>query len=77
MLVTVNDEGEEITKSLQAIGEQVSLEDCKQCFQIDIQKGKILCNEDSNHVYEIKEGIPVMLSKEKIEEIYGKRKKRK
>ena len=77
MLITVDDKGEELIKSLPTIKEQVSLEDCKNCFQIDIQKGEIHCTEDSTHIYEIKEGIPVMLSKEKIEEIYGKRKKGK
>jgi len=73
MLVTVDDKGEEKPKTVEQIKENVNLDDCKQCFQIDIQIGKIFCNEDKNHEYEIKEGIPVMLSKEKIAEIYGKR----
>ncbi len=77
MLVTVDNKGEEKTKSLAAIKENVNLEDCTNCFQIDIQSGRIFCNEDKKHEYEIKEGIPVMLSKEKIEEIYGKRKSKK
>ena len=76
MLVTNNDQGEEITKNLDAIGETVTLEDCKQCFQIEIQSGNILCKTDEEHKYKIKEGIPVMLSQEKIEEIYGKRKRK-
>ncbi|MCE7741637.1 MAG: hypothetical protein GOP50_04200 [Candidatus Heimdallarchaeota archaeon] len=74
MLVTVDGKGEEAAKSITQIKEYVNLDDCKQCFQIDILNGKIFCSEDKNHEYAIKEGIPVMLSKEKIEEIYGKRK---
>ena len=73
MLINVDDKGNEVTKPLVEIQKNVTLEDCKQCFQIDIQTGKIYCNENSTHEYEIKEGIPVMLSKEKIQEIYGKR----
>ncbi len=73
-LVIVNDADEEENKSIKEIKENVKLEDCQKCFQIDIQSGKLHCNMDKSHEYEIKEGIPVMLSKEKIEEIYGKRK---
>ena len=77
MLVTTNDQGEEETKDLKTIQEHVNLEDCKECFQIDIQVGRIYCKKNRTHEYEIKESIPIMLSKEKIEEIYGKRKKKK
>lgn len=74
MLVKTDNQGEEITKSQEEIGKTVTLDDCKKCFQIEIQSGKIQCISDENHKYAIKEGIPVMLSQEKIEEIYGKRK---
>ncbi len=74
MLVTINKAGEEEVKSKDSIKKHVTLEDCKECFQIDIQAGKIYCKDNQKHEYEIKESIPVMLSPEKIEEIYGKRK---
>lgn len=73
-LVSVNDEGVEVEKSLDSISKNVTVEDCKECFQIEIQKGRLACSKENNHVYEIKEGIPVMLTSEQLEEIYGKKK---
>lgn len=76
LLVTTNNQGEEISKNQDEISKTVTLDDCKKCFQIEVQRGKLLCKDNENHRYEIKEGIPVMLSQEKIEEIYGKRRSR-
>lgn len=76
-LVSINENGEEVTKPKNLIKEKVNLDDCYQCFQVDIHSGSLFCNKEKNHVYEIKEGIPIMLSKEKIKEIYGKRKSKK
>lgn len=73
MLITIDSQGNEVTKEQEEIRTTVTLNDCKKCFQIEIQSGEILCKESENHTYRIKEGIPVMLSQEKIEEIYGKR----
>jgi uncharacterized protein YbaR (Trm112 family) len=70
----LEDEGEEV-KSKEEIEKHVTLKDCKNCFQIEIQSGKLFCSEKKDeHIYEIKEGIPIMLSKEQIEELYGKKK---
>ena len=75
-LVEINKDGEELVKSKNSIGKQVTLDDCQECFKIEIQKGQILCSEDNTHIYDIKEGIPVMLTQQQIEEIYGKKYKR-
>ena len=75
VLVELSEDGDEITKSKEDIGKQVTLEDCKNCFQIEIQSGKLYCSEAKyKHVYEIKEGIPIMLSQDQIEELYGRKK---
>ena len=73
-LIDVNDEGVEIEKSLDNISEHITAKDCKECFQIEVQKGRLFCSKDETHIYEIKEGIPVMLTSEQLEEIYGKKK---
>ena len=73
-LVSVNDEGVEVEKPLDSISKNVTVEDCKECFPIEIQKGRLACSKEKSHIYEIKEGIPVMLTSEQLEEIYGKKK---
>ena len=73
-LIDVNDDGVEVEKSLEIISKSITVENCKECFQIEIQKGRLLCSKDNDHIYEIKEGIPVMLTSEQLEEIYGKKK---
>ncbi|MBY8999969.1 MAG: Trm112 family protein [Candidatus Heimdallarchaeota archaeon] len=73
-LVEIQDDGTEIEKSVETISKNVVVADCKECFQIEIQKGRLLCSKDNNHIYEIKESIPVMLTSEQIQEIYGKKK---
>ncbi len=74
-LVELKENGSEIVKDLEDIKREVTIEDCKQCFQIEINKGKLICKDDpDNHIYEVKEGIPVMLSKEQIADLYGKKK---
>lgn len=73
-LIDVNDEGVEVEKSLDNISKNMTAKDCKECFQIEIQKGRLLCSKDENHIYEVKEGIPVMLTSEQLEDIYGKKK---
>lgn len=73
-LVDVQDDNTETEKSVELISKTVKVADCKECFQIEIQKGSLLCSKNSSHIYEIKEGIPVMLTSEQIEEIYGKKK---
>lgn len=73
-LVEIQDDNTEIEKSVDLISETVTVADCKECFQIEIQKGSLFCSKNSSHKYEIKEGIPVMLTSEQIKEIYGKKK---
>ena len=74
-LVELKENGSEIVKDLEDIKREVTIEDCKQCFQLEINKGKLICKDDPDkHIYEIKEGIPVMLSKEQIADLYGKKK---
>ena len=65
----------ETVKSIQEIKENVTLDDCKECFQIEIVKGKLTCNQEAKHTYDVEDGIPIMLTPEQIREIYGKRKK--
>jgi uncharacterized protein YbaR (Trm112 family) len=75
-LVVINEDGSEVVKNKDEIKKNVTLEDCKECFQIEIQKGRIYCSEnEANHIYNIKEGIPIMLTSEQIEELYGRKKK--
>jgi uncharacterized protein YbaR (Trm112 family) len=74
-LVNINEDSSEIVKNIEEIKGNVTINDCKECFQIEIQKGKIYCSKDeANHVYNIKEGIPIMLTSEQIEELYGRKK---
>ena len=73
-LINTDDKGIEEEKPLELISQNVNFKDCKECFQIEIQKGRIICTREHSHIYEIKEGIPVMLTSEQIEEIYGKKK---
>lgn len=72
-LVDLNEDGEEIVKSKDDISKNVTLDDCQECFKIEIEKGQLYCSADNTHTYEIKEGIPVMLTQQQIEEIYGKK----
>ena len=74
VLVTILKDGSEEIKSIEEITKHVTLEDCKDCFQIEILIGNLYCSEKKEeHIYEIKEGIPIMLSQEQIEELYGKK----
>ena len=70
----LEDESEE-TKTKEEIKKHVTMKDCKNCFQIEIQGGKLYCSEErEKHIYDVKEGIPIMLSQDQIEELYGKKK---
>lgn len=71
-LVNIDGENEEV-KLLNEISKNVTLDDCQECFQIEILEGKLFCSKDESHSYDIKEGIPVMLTEEQIKQIYGKR----
>jgi uncharacterized protein YbaR (Trm112 family) len=73
LLVETSEDGDEKIKNPEEIEKNVTLKDCKDCFQIEIQNGKLYCSKEKTHVYEIKEGIPIMLSQDQIEEIYGKK----
>jgi uncharacterized protein YbaR (Trm112 family) len=73
-LVNTQEDGSEEIKSKEEIAQHVTLNDCKSCFQIEIQSGKLYCSAKEEHIYEIKEGIPIMLSQDQIEELYGKKK---
>lgn len=72
-LVDIDENGEERVKQQEIISKHVTVDDCSKCFQTEILKGRILCSENESHIYEIKEGIPIMLTSEQIEEIYGKK----
>ncbi|MCG3221933.1 MAG: hypothetical protein H7641_11190 [Candidatus Heimdallarchaeota archaeon] len=75
ILVNLLEDESEETKTKEEIERHVTLKDCKNCFQIEIQSGKLYCSEEKDkHIYEIKEGIPIMLSKDQIEELHGKKK---
>jgi len=69
-LVEIKGKKEQL-KSLEEIKKHVTVEDCKNCFQVEVEEGNLYCPEDSKHVYKIKEGIPIMLTPEQIQEIYG------
>ena len=69
--VTNPNSDSEVTKSLEEISKHVTLNDCKECFKIEIITGKLLCKANKEHNYEIKEGIPIMLTKEQKKELYG------
>ena len=72
LLVNTKEDGSEEVKTSEEIAKTVSLSDCKECFQIEIQKGILHCpDENKSHSYNIKEGIPIMLTPEQIKEIYG------
>ena len=64
----------EVEKHVDIINATITEVDCKKCFQIEIIKGRLYCKRNDTHKYEIKEGIPVMLTEEQIKEIYGKKK---
>ncbi len=74
-LVEINDSGEETVKLGDDIKKNVTMEDCKKCFQIEIISGKLYCPEDENHQYDIKESIPIMLTEQQLKEIYGRKRK--
>jgi len=61
----------ETSKPIEEIRRNITIEDCKRCFKIEIISGKLYCNKSKEHEYEIKEGIPIMLSKEQKKELYG------
>ncbi len=72
LLVKISKDGSEEIKASDEIAKSVTLDDCKECFQIEIQKGTLHCpNSEKSHSYNIKEGIPIMLTPEQIKEIYG------
>jgi len=72
LLVEISKDGSEEIKTSDEIAKTVTLNDCKNCFQIEIEKGTLYCpDSDESHSYNIKEGIPIMLTPEQIEEIYG------
>ncbi|MHA1116286.1 MAG: Trm112 family protein [Candidatus Heimdallarchaeaceae archaeon] len=70
-LLVVDSGSEERFKPIDEIKKHVTVEDCKNCFQVDITQGLLYCPVDEEHVYKIKDGIPIMLTKEQIDEIYG------
>ena len=73
LLVEISENGDEKIKNQKEIEKNVTLKDCDKCFQIEIQRGTLYCSKEKTHVYDIKEGIPIMLSQDQIEEIYGKK----
>jgi len=70
-LVDIKEDLTEEVKTIDEINKHVSKKDCVNCFQIEIKKGKLYCTENKEHVYDIKEGIPVMLTPQQIKELYG------
>ncbi|MCG3215150.1 MAG: hypothetical protein KAS63_00385 [Candidatus Heimdallarchaeota archaeon] len=73
-LVNIGEDGSEELKSADEIDKVVNLNDCKDCFQIEIKSGKLQCiNKEETHLYNIKDSIPIMLTPEQIEKIYGNR----
>lgn len=72
-LVTVKEDSTEEVKTSKEISKHVSKKDCENCFQIEIKKGKLYCSENEEHIYDIKEGIPVMLTHQQIKELYGEK----
>jgi uncharacterized protein YbaR (Trm112 family) len=74
-LVETSDNGDEEVISIEEIKKNVTLKDCKKCFQIEIISGKIFCSADEDHQYDIKESIPVMLTEQQLKEIYGRKRK--
>ncbi|MFW9852727.1 MAG: Trm112 family protein [Candidatus Thorarchaeota archaeon] len=73
-LVNIKEDSTEEVKEIDEIEKNVSKRDCEKCFQIEITKGKLYCSENDEHVYDIKEGIPVMLTPNQIKELYGDKK---
>ena len=74
-LIEITNNGEEKVKLVDEIRKNVTLKDCKECFQIDIISGRLSCSVDENHQYKIKESIPVMLTEQQLKEIYGRKRK--
>lgn len=64
MLVEKDKDGNEIPKKKEEIEKVVKISDCEQCFQQEIISGNLICTNDTTHKYEIKDGIPIMLTLE-------------
>jgi uncharacterized protein YbaR (Trm112 family) len=70
-LVNIKKDLTEEVKAIEEIEKYVSRKDCENCFQLEIMKGELFCSENKKHAYDIKEGIPVMLTPQQIKELYG------
>ena len=69
-LIDTDPEGKEIPKKKEEIQKLVDIKDCQKCFQKEIISGTLQCKAEPSHTYEIKEGIPIMLTPEQKKELY-------
>ncbi|MHA1778912.1 MAG: hypothetical protein ACTSYN_04995, partial [Candidatus Heimdallarchaeaceae archaeon] len=69
-LVDIDPEGNELPKKREDIQNFVNIKDCQKCFQREIISGVLKCKIEPEHSYEIKDGIPIMLTPEQKKELY-------